>query len=138
MASQTEKLNTLENRVTELSGEVRFNENLLLRSEAVLQELVDLNAECKARNDVQDERMIRILEELKHNHSDVDGVKLQNTTEYTKITDLLIRLDETTAKRFDRIEERIQTLENWRWLLLGAFGLILIILENTNLTALFS
>jgi hypothetical protein len=104
----------------------------------VLQELVDLNAECKARNDVQDERMIRILEELKHNHNDVDRVKLQNTTEYTKITDLLIRLDETTGKRFDRIEERIQTLENWRWLLLGAFGLVLIILENTNLMAFFS
>lgn len=136
--NQAEKINTLENRLTEIAGEVRFNESLLLRSENVLQELVELNADCKARNDVQDERMLRILEELRHNHNDVDNVKLSNAKEFTKLADLISGMDANASKRFDRLESRILALENWRWFILGACGIVILILEKFPLSTLFS
>ena len=136
--NQAEKIHNLENRITEIAGEVRFNESLLLRSENVLQELVELNADCKARNDVQDERMLRILEELRHNHNDVDNVKLSNAKEFTKLADLISGMDANASKRFDRLESRILALENWRWFILGACGIVILILEKFPLSTLFS
>lgn len=138
MASQSEKLQELQTRVTELSGEVRFNENLLLRSETVLQELVELNAECKARNDVQDERMLRILEELKHNHDDIDSIKKQQNITNTEIIERMDAVKRHLYSRLDAIDDRINVLEKWRWFILGAVALAVLLIENFNLSAFLS
>lgn len=138
MASQSEKLQELQTRVTELSGEVRFNENLLLRSETVLQELVELNAECKARNDVQDERMLRILEELKHNHDDIDTIKKQQNITNTEIIERMDAVKRHLYSRLDAIDDRINVLEKWRWFILGAVALAVLLIENFNLSAFLS
>ena len=138
MASQSEKLQDLQTRVTELSGEVRFNENLLLRSETVLQELVELNAECKARNDVQDERMLRILEELKHNHDDIDTIKKQQNITNTEIIERMDAVKRHLYSRLDAIDDRINVLEKWRWFILGAVALAVLLIENFNLSAFLS
>lgn len=138
MASQSEKLQELQTRVTELSGEVRFNENLLLRSETVLQELVELNAECKARNDVQDERMLRILEELKHNHDDIDSIKKQQNITNTEIIERMDAVKRHLYSRLDAIDDRINVLEKWRWFILGAVALAVLLIENFNLSAVLS
>lgn len=138
MATQSEKLQELQTRVTELSGEVRFNENLLLRSETVLQELVELNAECKARNDVQDERMLRILEELKHNHDDIDTIKKQQNITNTEIIERMDAVKRHLYSRLDAIDDRINVLEKWRWFILGAVALAVLLIENFNLSAFLS
>lgn len=138
MATQSEKLQELQTRVTELSGEVRFNENLLLRSETVLQELVELNAECKARNDVQDERMLRILEELKHNHDDIDSIKKQQNITNTEIIERMDAVKRHLYSRLDAIDDRINVLEKWRWFILGAVALAVLLIENFNLSAFLS
>lgn len=124
MATPQEKINELDKRIGELAGEIRFNENLLLRSESVLSELVELNAECKSRNDVQDERMIRILEELQHNHKDIDELKKATIESQHKTVEALNHHDLKNQKRFDSLEMRLRVLENWRWILLGAFSVI--------------
>ena len=138
MATQSEKLQEMQTRITELSGEVRFNENLLLRSEAVLQELVELNAECKARNDVQDERMLRILEELKHNHNDIDELKKNHNVSNTQIIESMNVVKEQLLNRLDVIEDRVTALEKWRWFLIGAGALAILLIENFNISRFFS
>lgn len=138
MATQNEKMQEMQTRLTELSGEVRFNENLLLRSETVLQELVELNAECKARNDVQDERMLRILEELKHNHNDIDELKKNHSVSNTEILSRMQGAEKLLLARFDVIEERVNALEKWRWFVLGVATFAVLVIENFNISALFS
>lgn len=124
MATQQEKIAELDKKLSEIAGEVRFNENLLLRSESVLSELVELNAECKSRNDVQDERMIRILEELQHNHRDMDELRKAATEAQHIFVSALKDHDLKNQQRFDKLEDRLRALENWRWVLLGAFAVV--------------
>jgi len=138
MANQTEKIQELQTRVAEIAGEVRFNENLLLRSETVLTELVELNAECKSRNDVQDERMLRILEELKHNHDDIDQVKKQQNVTNTEVIERMDSVKRNIYNRLDAMEDKINALEKWRWFVLGAAALTILMIENINLIELFS
>jgi hypothetical protein len=138
MASQIEKIQELQTRVAEIAGEVRFNENLLLRSETVLTELVELNAECKSRNDVQDERMLRILEELKHNHDDIDQVKKQQNVTNTEVIERMDAVKRNIYNRLDSMEDKINALEKWRWFVLGAAALTILMIENINLIELFS
>ena len=127
--NNTDKLNTLDKKVAELAGEVRFNENLLLRAESVLSELAELNAECKARNDVQDERIVRLLEEMNHNHRDVDEVKKDQIRMHSDVLTAIKELELKQIGRFDKIEDRVANLENWRWFVIGAFAVIVAALE---------
>lgn len=124
MATPQEKIAELDKKVGELASEIRFNENLLLRSESVLSELVELNVECKSRNDVQDERMVRILEELQHNHRDIDELRKAALESQHKMVDALKDHDIKNQQRFDQLDTRLRTLESWRWIVLGAFGVI--------------
>lgn len=127
MSNPTEKINELDRKLVELSGEVRFNENLLLRSEAVLSELVELQAECKARNDVQDERMVRILEELQHNHRDIDEVRKASDANQQHI-----------LKTLDALDQRLRAMENWRWIFLGAFSVIAFLTNTSSFSSIIS
>ena len=127
------KVQELDKKVSELAGEVRFNENLLLRAESVLSELAELNAECKSRNDVQDERIIRLLEELNHNHTDIDEIKKETIRYHGDVLHAIKELELKQSDRFNKIEDRVNSLENWRWFVLGAVAIITFIsqyLEN--------
>lgn len=119
-----DKLQEIDKKVSELAGEVRFNENLLLRAETVLSELAELNAECKSRNDVQDERIVRLLEELNHNHSDIDDLKKETIRYHGEVLHAIKELEIKQSDRFSKIEDRVGQLENWRWFLLGAIAII--------------
>lgn len=138
MATQQEKIADLDKRLSELAGEVRFNENLLLRSETVLSELIELNADCKSRNDVQDERMLRILEELQHNHRDIDDMKKMAADVQNVFVSALKEHDIKNQQRFDKLEDRLRVLENWRWIVLGAFAVIAWLSNYLNLTEIIS
>lgn len=118
------KVQELDKRVSELAGEVRFNENLLLRAESVLSELAELNAECKSRNDVQDERIVRLLEELSHNHNDIDDIKKETIRYHGEVLAAIKELELKQLDRFNKIEDRVSSLENWRWFVLGMVALI--------------
>lgn len=122
--SDKEKIALIDKRVSELAGEVRFNENLLLRAESVLSELAELNAECKSRNDVQDERIIRLLEELNHNHNDIDEIKKETIKYHGEVLRAIRELEIKQSDRFNKLEDRVSILENWRWFLLGAIAII--------------
>lgn len=128
-AERDSKLNDIDKRVDSLAGEVRFNENLLLRAEGVLAELVELNAECKTRNDLQDERIVRMLEELQHQHNDLDKLRESHQGQHGEIKVMLKEFEQRSADRLLRLEQRIQVLENWRWFILGAFGLAVLIIK---------
>lgn len=129
MSTQNEKIIELDKKYTELAGEVRFNENLLLRAESLLSELAELNAECKSRNDVQDERIIRLLEELKHNHQDIDDIRKENVKYHSDVIHAIKELELKQSDRFSKIEDRVTQLENWRWFLLGMFAIITVAIE---------
>lgn len=120
----SDKIVQLDKKVSELAGEVRFNESLLLRAESVLSELVELNAECKSRNDVQDERIIRLLEELNHNHNDIDSLKKETIKYHGDVLHAIKELEIKQSDRFTKIEDRVSQLENWRWFLIGAIAII--------------
>jgi len=120
----SDKIAGLDKRISELAGEVRFNENLLLRAETVLSELAELNAECKSRNDVQDERIIRLLEELNHNHNDIDDLKKETIKYHGDVLHAIKELEIKQSDRFNKIEDRVSQLENWRWFLIGAIAII--------------
>lgn len=132
------KLNSLDKRLDSLAGEVRFNENLLLRAEGVLSELVELNVDCKTRNDLQDERIVRMLEELQHNHNDIDKLRDSNVNQHAELKSMLREFEARSAERLERLEQRIQVLENWRWFILGAFGLAVLVIKYIPNLALIS
>lgn len=80
------RINELDVKVGQLESEVRFQETLLARTEIIISDVAGLSNELKSRQAVQDERITQMLENLKHNHEDIESLRRENIKQFTTIT----------------------------------------------------
>lgn len=106
MATQAQKLQEIDKELTELKGEVRFNENILLRNENLIHELADISYELKSRADLVDERIKQMLRALEHNHEDIESLRRDQIKSQTEIMN------------------HITNLEKWRWWFVGVIATV--------------
>ena len=119
MASQAEKISELDKRISQVAGELRFQETIFLRTDALVQDIADLSHEHKARADVLDERMVMMMDALKHNHEDIESLRRDGIKADTNVINELGKLEDRAAARFDSMGRRLQKLEYFRWYIAG-------------------
>ncbi len=124
MATQAQKIADIESKVNSVAAELRFQETLMARTESIISDLAELTGELKSKAAVQDERMGRMLEELKHSHTDIEDLRRSNIKQDTELLNKLDRIEERSAKRFEAIEDRMSALEQYKWFIIGAVTVI--------------
>ena len=129
MATQAQKIAEIESKVNSVAAELRFQETLMARTESIISDIAELTGELKSKAAVQDERMGRMLEELKHNHSDIEDLRRSNIKQDTELLAKLDRIEERTAKRFESIEDRMSKLEQYKWFIIGAVTVISFLIQ---------
>ena len=129
MATQAQKIAEIESKVNSVAAELRFQETLMARTESIISDLAELTGELKSKAAVQDERMGRMLEELKHSHEDIEDLRRSNIKQDTELLNKLDRIEERSAKRFEAIEERMSTLEQYKWFIIGAVTVISFLMQ---------
>ena len=129
MATQAQKISEIESKVNSVAAELRFQETLMARTESIISDLAELTGELKSKAAVQDERMGRMLEELKHSHEDIEDLRRSNIKQDTELLNKLDRIEERSAKRFEAIEERMSTLEQYKWFIIGAVTVISFLIQ---------
>lgn len=103
---QEDRLNSLDQKVSALQGEVRFQDTLMARTESIIDNLSELSYEIKTRQAAQDERISIMVESLKHNHEDIEALRRENIAQFTQI------------------QSQVSSMEKWKWILLGAIGVL--------------
>lgn len=106
MPTQQERLTDAEKRLEAVAGEQRFQENIILRNETIISELAELSYNLKARQDVFDERMLQMMKQLQHNHEDIESLRRDQIAHATQL------------------EAKIDTINNSKFLLIGAISVI--------------
>ena len=129
MATQAQKIAEIESKVNSVAAELRFKETLMARTESIISDIAELTSELKSKAAVQDERMGRMLEELKHNHEDIEDLRRSNLKQDTELLNKLDRIEERSAKRFEAIEDRMSTLEQYKWFIIGAVTVISFLMQ---------
>lgn len=129
MPTQAQKISELESKVNSVAAELRFQETLMLRTESIISDLAELTNELKSKSAVTDERMGRMIEELKHSHSDIEELRRSNIKQDTELLNKLDRIEERSAKRFEAIEERMSGLEQYKWFIIGAVTVISFLMQ---------
>jgi DNA repair exonuclease SbcCD ATPase subunit len=129
LATQAQKIAEIESKVNSVAAELRFQETLMARTESIISDIAELTSELKSKAAVQDERMGRMLEELKHNHEDIEDLRRSNLKQDTELLNKLDRIEERSAKRFEAIEERMSTLEQYKWFIIGAVTVISFLMQ---------
>jgi chromosome segregation ATPase len=129
LATQAQKIAEIESKVNSVAAELRFQETLMARTESIISDIAELTGELKSKAAVQDERMGRMLEELKHNHSDIEDLRRSNIKQDTELLAKLDRIEERTAKRFESIEDRMSKLEQYKWFIIGAVTVISFLIQ---------
>lgn len=129
MATQAQKIAEIESKVNSVAAELRFQETLMARTESIISDIAELTGELKSKAAVQDERMGRMLEELKHNHSDIEDLRRSNIKQDTELLAKLDRIEERNAKRFESIEDRMSKLEQYKWFIIGAVTVISFLIQ---------
>ena len=103
---QEERLNSLDQKVSALQSEVRFQDTLMARTESIIADLSELSHEIKTRQAAQDERIAIMVESLKHNHEDIEALRRENIAQFTLI------------------QQQVQALDKWKWIIIGAIGVL--------------
>jgi len=129
LATQAQKIAEIESKVNSVAAELRFQETLMARTESIISDIAELTGELKSKAAVQDERMGRMLEELKHNHSDIEDLRRSNIKQDTELLAKLDRIEERNAKRFESIEDRMSKLEQYKWFIIGAVTVISFLIQ---------
>lgn len=129
MATQAQKIAEIESKVNSVAAELRFQETLMARTESIISDLAELTGELKSKAAVQDERMGRMLEELKHSHQDIEDLRRSNIKQDTELLNKLDRIEERSAKRFEAIEDRMSQLEQYKWFIIGAVTVISFLMQ---------
>ena len=101
---QEERLNSLDQKVSALQSEVRFQDTLMARTESIISDLSELSHDIKTRQAAQDERIAIMVESLKHNHEDIEALRRENIAQFTLI------------------QQQVQSLDKWKWIIIGAIG----------------
>jgi len=129
LATQAQKIAEIESKVNSVAAELRFQETLMARTESIISDLAELTGELKSKAAVQDERMGRMLEELKHSHEDIEDLRRSNIKQDTELLNKLDRIEERSAKRFEAIEDRMSKLEQYKWFIIGAVTVISFLMQ---------
>jgi|TARA_B110000879_G_C11179391_1_gene517568 hypothetical protein len=114
-----ERINEIDKKVGQLESEVRFQETLLARTEIIMQDVVGLGNELKSRQAVQDERITQMLENLKHNHEDIESLRREN------------------IKQFTQLQNQLKGIEKWKWYLVGAVTVLSVMSHQIDLLNFF-
>tara|TARA_R110000772_G_scaffold2311_1_gene7975 strand:- start:2794 stop:3216 length:423 start_codon:yes stop_codon:yes gene_type:complete len=126
---------SIDKRLTEVAGEVRHNETLLLRAEQIIVDLAEVSAATKARADVQAERMIRILEELDRTQKNIHELRTENLKADKDVIEALQLSEKAQAIKFSKFDERIKRLEKWQWIMIGGGFVIMFLYKFIDLAA---
>ena len=129
MATQTQKIAEIESRVNSVAAELRFQETLMARTESIISDIAELTSELKSKAAVQDEKMLQMLESLKHNHEDIEEQRRSNIKRDAELLNKLDRIEERSAKRFEAIEDRMSKLEQYKWFIIGAVTVISFLIQ---------
>jgi D-ribose pyranose/furanose isomerase RbsD len=113
------RINDLDIKVGQLESEVRFQETLLARTEIIISDVAGLSNELKSRQAVQDERITQMLENLKHNHEDIEALRREN------------------IKQFTQLQTQIRSFDKWKWYLVGAVTVLSVMSHQIDLLNLF-
>ncbi len=89
MATQAQKIAEIESKVNSVAAELRFQETLMARTESIISDIAELTSELKSKAAVQDERLGRMLEELKHSHEDIEDLRRSNIKQDTELLNKL-------------------------------------------------
>jgi len=104
--------------------ELTFAESLLLRVEQQTEQLIEISAELKSRQDIQEERVANAMTEIKSSQGKQEEHRKESNEQYEKlharITDTERQLDE----RLDRIEKHLHKIEMWRWMIAGSIAVL--------------
>lgn len=136
MSTTEEQVNMIGTKLEVVASEVRHNESLLLRAEQVISDLVDVGSECRARNDVQDERMIRILEELAVSQRNIHELRTENLKADKEVVEALKQSEAAQTVKFNKFDDRIKRLEKWQWLIVGGGLAIMFIYKFIDLATI--
>ena len=129
MPTQAQKIQDLENKVNSVAAELRFQETLMARTESIISDIAELTSELKSKAAVQDEKMLQMLESLKHNHEDIEELRRSNIKQDTELLNKLDRIEERSLKRFEAIEDRMSKLEQYKWFIIGAVTVISFLIQ---------
>lgn len=113
------RINDLDVKVGQLESEVRFQETLLARTEIIISDVAGLSNELKSRQAVQDERITQMLENLKHNHEDIEALRREN------------------IKQFTQLQVQIRSFDKWKWYLVGAVTVLSVMSHQIDLLNFF-
>lgn len=129
MATQAQKITEIESKVNSVAAELRFQETLMARTESIISDIAELTSELKSKAAVQDEKMLQMLESLKHNHEDIEEQRRSNIKRDAELLNKLDRIEERSAKRFEAIEDRMSKLEQYKWFIIGAVTVISFLIQ---------
>lgn len=129
MATQAQKVAEIESKVNSVAAELRFQETLMARTESIISDIAELTSELKSKAAVQDEKMLQMLESLKHNHEDIEEQRRSNIKRDAELLNKLDRIEERSAKRFEAIEDRMSKLEQYKWFIIGAVTVISFLIQ---------
>lgn len=113
------KIAEIDKKVASLEGEIRFQETLLARTEIIISDVAGLSNELKSRQAVQDERITQMLENLKHNHEDIESLRREN------------------IKQFTQLQNQLKGIEKWKWYLVGAITVLSVMSHQIDLLQFF-
>jgi|TARA_R110001592_G_scaffold59595_4_gene180812 hypothetical protein len=113
------RINEIYTKVGQLESEVRFQETLLARTEIIISDVAGLSNELKSRQAVQDERITQMLENLKHNHEDIESLRREN------------------IKQFTQLQVQIRSFDKWKWYLVGAVTVLSVMSHQIDLLNFF-
>ena len=113
------RINELDVKVGQLESEVRFQETLLARTEIIISDVAGLSNELKSRQAVPDERITQMLENLKHNHEDIESLRREN------------------IKQFTQLQVQIRSFDKWKWYLVGAVTVLSVMSHQIDLLNFF-
>ena len=99
LKQQEARIQEIDKKVGLMESELRFQETLMARTDSIISDVAELSNELKSRQAVQDERITQMLENLKHNHEDIETLRREN------------------IKQFTQLQIQIQGLDKWKWYL---------------------
>ena len=120
LKQQEARIQEIDRKVGLMESELRFQETLMARTDSIISDVAELSNELKSRQAVQDERITQMLENLKHNHEDIETLRREN------------------IKQFTQLQIQIQGLDKWKWYLVGAVTVLSLLSHQLDLLGFFS
>ena len=111
----------------ELAGvkkELTFTESLLLRVEQHNEQLIEITADLKARQDVNEERLANLGKELPDMAREQDAHRRETTEQYERLHKRITDTERQMSERLDRIEKHLAKIEMWRWMIAGSIAVL--------------